>query len=241
VNPLLARLRGEHFAVSHALKDSMVAEGFPKDRISVVHNGIDPGPVPDERDRGEARRRIGLPESAFVVGTVARLDPVKDLGLLVAAFARHEAAHPGSRLVIVGEGQERGRIEAVVREHRVDDRVILTGHREDARLLLPAFDVYVNCSVSEGVSLSILEAMAARLPVIATRVGGTPEVIDDKRTGLMVPARDVAALEQALNFLYVESSVRAALGDSARHAVDERFTIERMVDHYARVYARLGG
>jgi glycosyltransferase involved in cell wall biosynthesis len=107
--------------------------------------------------------------------------------------------------------------------------------------LLGGFDVYVNSSISEGVSLSILEAMAARLPVVATNVGGTPEVISHGTTGLLIPARNVEALSQAVCRLAADAHERRSLGESARFSVEQRFTIDRMVDHYARVYARLAG
>ena len=202
-------------------------------------NGIDPGRVPTAEDRQSARRELGIETDTFVVGTVARLDPVKDLGTLIEAFARLRAARPRSLLVIVGDGPERCRLEGVVRQHDVASSVRLVGQRNDARTLLGAFDVYVNSSTSEGVSLSILEAMAAQLPVVATRVGGTPEVILDGSTGMLVPARSPDALAHALTVLAAEAPQRTVLGESARLSVEQRFTIDRMVDHYARVYARL--
>ena len=239
MNPVLGRLPGEHFAVSHALKDSMAEEGFPASRIAVVPNGIDAGRLPDAADRHRARAAFGVPDDAFVVGTVARLDPVKDLGSLVLAFGQLRAAHPRSHLVIVGDGPERGRLEAMARENGLAPAIFLLGQRDDARALLAGFDAYVNCSTSEGVSLSVLEAMAAGLPIVATRVGGTPEVIEHSRTGVLVPARNSRALAEALFTLAADGLSARTLGAAARFAVEERFTIDRMVDHYARVYARL--
>jgi glycosyltransferase involved in cell wall biosynthesis len=239
VNPLLGRLPGEHFAVSNTLKESMAAEGFPASRITVIPNGIDPGRTPDGGDRRLARQVIGFPDDVFVVGTVARLDPVKDLGTLVAAFARLREAHPKSALAIVGDGPEASRLEAIASECGVAPHVRMMGQRDDVRGLLAGFDVYVNSSTSEGVSLSILEAMAAQLPVVATRVGGTPEVILDGSTGMLVPARSPHALAHALAVLAADARQRTTLGESARLSVVQRFTIDRMVDHYASVYARL--
>jgi glycosyltransferase involved in cell wall biosynthesis len=239
VNPLLGRLPGEHFAVSHALKDSMAEEGFPASRIAVIPNGIDAGWLPDAAERQRAREVLGVPDDGFVVGTVARLDPVKDLGSLVTAFGHLRATYPRSHLVIVGEGPERGRLEAMARENGLASAVLLLGQRDDARALLAGFDSYVNCSTSEGVSLSILEAMAAGLPIVATSVGGTPEVIEQSRTGLLVPARNPRTLAEALSTLAADRLSARTLGAAARFAVEERFTIDRMVDHYARVYARL--
>jgi glycosyltransferase involved in cell wall biosynthesis len=107
------------------------------------------------------------------------------------------------------------------------------------RRLLPGFDIYANTSISEGVSLTILEAMAASLPVIATRVGGTPEVVDNGVTGLLVPARDPKRLTAALVELSCSPDLRRALGAAGRERLEQRFTIERMVEQYAAVYSGL--
>jgi len=238
-NTVLSRLAGPTFCVSAALRTHVVAEGFPRHRVGVIHNGIAVGPVPGAAERHAARAALGLDASAVVVGTAARLDPVKDLGALVAALATARAQRPDLSLVVVGDGPERVALEAAAHAQGVAGAVQFTGYRVDVRQLLPAFDLYVNCSVSEGVSLTILEAMAAGLPVVATSVGGTPEVVVDGSTGRLVPARAPAALSAALLALAGDEGLRRQWGAAGRSRVESAFTIERMTDDYVRVYDRL--
>lgn len=241
VNPLLARLGGKMFAVSSALRTSMAEEGFPSQRIDVVLNGIDPGAPPTAEDRQAARAHLGLAGDAFVVGTVGRLNRVKDFGTLIRGFGTLRRVKPEAVLVIVGDGEERRGLEVITRRLALTDAVRFLGQRDDARSLLPAFDVFANSSISEGISLTILEAMAAGVPVVATRVGGTPEVIEHGKTGLLVPARSADALAQALASLADDAAERQVLGERGRAAVEKRFTIDRMVEEYANVYSELAG
>jgi len=236
-NQVLGRLGSRIFAVSADLKAHMVAEGMPSDRVEVLHNGIDAGPAPQSSERHRARQAMGLEPGEFVVGTVARLDPVKGLPTLVEAFAAVRHSVPRARLVIVGEGPERQAIERSVAEHRLGPAVRLLGQREDARQLLPGFDVFVNSSITEGVSLTILEAMAARVPVVATRVGGTPEVVLDDTTGLLVPAHDAGAMATAVLRVHADRDYAAGLAQNGRLRQERYFSIERMLDGYAAAYA----
>jgi glycosyltransferase involved in cell wall biosynthesis len=240
VNPLLGRLPADIYAVSEDLRRHMIAEGFPAVRVKVVHNGIDPGPRVTVAARLAARERLGLPRDAFVVGAVARLDPVKDLPTLVEAFAWLRGENASARLVIVGDGPERAALESEIRRHEVGKTTMLTGHREDVRTLVPAFDVFVNSSVHEGISLTILEAMAASLPTVAARVGGNPEVID-AQTGILVPVRSAGALGAALAVLASNPDRRDAMGAAARTRVETAFSIQRMVTTYAAAYRQPAG
>ena len=239
LNPVFGRVPGSMFAVSHALRHSMIDEGFPAGRLQVVHNGIDCGNPPSEFERRATRRRLGLSDTALIVGTVARLDPVKDLGTLIQSFALLRQTLGDAELVVVGDGCERQHLEQAARQSGVLQAVRFLGQRDDARRLLPAFDVYVNSSTSEGVSLTILEAMAAGAAVVATRVGGTPEVIVDGVTGLLVPARSPSHIADAVRALALDPTRRRALGATARLAVRQHFTLDRMVEHYAQEYLRL--
>ncbi|HEX5216435.1 MAG TPA: glycosyltransferase [Vicinamibacterales bacterium] len=222
------------YAVSENLKQHMVAEGFSRRTVRVIYNGIAIGPVPDATSRQRARERLGVGDGDLVIGTIARLDPVKDLGTLLRAVAAMPA-QISPVIAVVGDGAERQALTTLATELGMNSRVRWLGQRHDARDWLPGFDLYVNCSISEGVSLTILEAMAAALPVIATRVGGTPEVVDSS-CGRLIPARDPAALATALVELAADPQARAALAHAGRARVEERFTIERMVREYADVY-----
>jgi len=235
-NRLLSRVPQEVVAVSADLKGHLVAEGFSREKVSVILNGIDVGPLPDRDARACARRTLAAPDQTLVIGTVARLNPVKDLVTLIHATAALASQRPVT-LVIIGDGEEQVRLEELTAECGATPYVRFLGHRDDARALLAGCDVYANSSISEGISLTILEAMAAGLPIVATRVGGTPEIIDDT-CGRLVPARDHQALAAALGELGANRSMRETLGRIARQRVEKRFTIERMVDEYRDAYCR---
>jgi glycosyltransferase involved in cell wall biosynthesis len=236
VNGMLGRLGAQIFAVSHNLREHMVAEGLPATRVGVIHNGIDVGPEPAETAARVARERLGLSRSSRVLGTVARLDPVKDFDTMLEATALVRDRHPDVKLVIVGDGQERARIESTIARRQLGASVVLAGHRPDARELLPAFDVYLNTSLSEGISIAVLEAMAATRPVIATRVGGNPEVVEHGRTGYLVPTRGVVELAAAAASLLDSARERHEFGQAGRARVLSRFTFDRMANQYWQAY-----
>ena len=234
-NAVLARMPDAVFAVSADLKGHLVREGFHDGQIRVLYNGIDVGPVPTPGDRTAAREALGVRDDGCVVATVARLDPVKGLGTLVEAFAGLYASEPRARLVVIGEGPERQTLQKLVVDYDLSRSVMLLGHRDDARRLLAGTDVYVNSSTFEGISLTILEAMAASLPVVATRVGGNPEIIDTS-CGVLVDAGDAATLAAELRALAQAPERRMELGRLARQRVERQFSLDRMVREYSSVY-----
>jgi glycosyltransferase involved in cell wall biosynthesis len=235
-NALLARIPAGVFAVSEDLREHLAGEGFREGTTRVIYNGIDLGRPPDSDARPRLRHELGVADETLVVGTIARLDPVKDLATLLQAVSRLSRELPVA-LVVVGDGAERDTLAALANTLGIADRVALMGHRDDAREWLRACDIYVNSSISEGVSLTILEAMAAELPVIATRVGGTPEVVTAD-CGRLVPSRNVDALTSALRELALDAGARRALGRAGRFRVEQLFTLDRMVADYRRVYER---
>lgn len=235
VNPWLSRWPGTLCAVSADLKNHMVAEGFPASRVGVTYNGIDPGHRPTAFQRTAARAALGLSEDAFVVGTVGRLDPVKNLPVLLQAHAFLVSKYPHLRTVIIGDGDERAALESHAHRLGVTDSITFAGYRSDVRLLMSAFDVYANTSTYEGVSLTILEAMATALPVVATRVGGNPEVVIDDETGYLVPAA-ARAVADAIGGLIHDERRRRVMGDAGRFRVKRHFSIARMVEEYAEIY-----
>jgi glycosyltransferase involved in cell wall biosynthesis len=236
-NRMLVRFPRQVFAVSHDLKEHLVGEGFPDNHVGVIYNGIDVGPLPGGGTRARIRRSLGATDEDFVIGTIARLDPVKSLGTLIEAVARL-AHHSRVVLAIVGDGPERKDLETLASHLHVEEHVHFLGEQHDARRWLAGCDVYVNCSISEGVSLTILEAMAAGLPVIATRVGGTAEVVNES-CGRLIPPRSIDALVDALIACMQEPSTRSRLGRAARCRVERSFTLDRMVGEYHDVYVNL--
>jgi glycosyltransferase involved in cell wall biosynthesis len=236
-NWLLSKTSGRVFAVSEDLKRHLVAEGFPDRQVGVIYNGIELGSTPSADVRARFRQMLGVADDVLVVGTLARLDPVKDLGVLIEA-ASHLASERRVRVAIVGDGPELATLRQAAARRGISQEVTFLGHQENAREWLSALDVFVNCSTSEGVSLTILEAMAAERAVVATAVGGTPEVVDDS-CGRLVPARSPVAVAAAVRALAPAVELRATLGEAARRRVAERFTIDRMVNEYASVYNSL--
>ena len=239
INRALSRMPGLMFAVSEDLRSHMVREGFAANRLQVIHNGIDPGRPPSDADRRHARGLLGVAPDQITIGTVGRLDPVKDLGTLIEAFAtlRKSAAHSDTTLVVVGDGSERAQLEAKVSGLGLHGSVVFTGYRRDVQRLLPAFDLYVNSSIHEGVSLTILEAMAAVVPVVATRAGGNVEVVVDGETGRLTPPRNAQALADAMLDIISSPATRQAMGAAGRARVEQHFTLDRMVREYHEAYA----
>ena len=233
-NVFFSRFADRVFAVSEDLRRHLVEEGFRPDAVNVIYNGIDLNVRGNGGASGRIRERFNLPPSALIIGSVGRLDPVKDIGTLISATAEVSRSHP-AELIIIGDGPDRARLERAAADSGIGAHVHFLGFRSDAREWLSACDVYVNCSVSEGVSLTILEAMAAGLPIIATRVGGTPEILDST-CGILVPARAPQALAAALVQLAGDPQRRAQLGCAARWRVEERFTLDRMIQQYCDVY-----
>ena len=239
---LIRRLTHAFIAVSADIRERLVKyEGLVHDRIRVIYNGTRPLPALPAAERTALRGELGYGSDAFVIGTVGRLDPIKNVPLLLRAFKALRGAHPEARLLIVGDGPERARIEALITDQRLGDAVTLTGFRSDARRLLATFDVFTMASFSEGTSMALLEAMSAGLPVTVSAVGGNPEIIQDGNTGLLFPSDDAGALLANLERLVTDASLRQQLGHAAQTAFHERFSFDAMIAQYTGIYGELLG
>lgn len=222
--------------VSEYLRRELIErEGIEKHRVVTVHNGIDITPFHGDRAVGMAvRRELGIPEDAPVVGTVARLAPQKGVTYLIKALARLRNYLPSVRGVVVGDGPLREDLEREASEYAVP--VTFTGYYADIPASLASFDVVAIPSVTEGLSLSVLEAMASARPVVAAAVGGLPEVILEGRTGLLVPPRDPEALSTALYRLLTRPAEAGRMGTAGRERVRQSFTLEKMVNRTREIY-----
>jgi sugar transferase (PEP-CTERM/EpsH1 system associated) len=237
VRRLLAPLVTEFVTVSRDLARWLTEDvGIPARKVTQICNGVDTDRfLPGDRDA--ARRAIGVPDGLAVVGTVGRLDPVKDHTGLIRAFVEG-LAHRAAVLVIAGDGPTRPELAALVRTLGVDDRVRLLGERDDIPLVLRALDLFVLPSVGEGISNAILEAMATGLPVVATRVGGNGELVSDGLTGRLIEPRSTAALAQAIR-QYLDAPLLAKMhGRAARGRAERDFSLERMLAGYSDLYRR---
>jgi glycosyltransferase involved in cell wall biosynthesis len=214
----------------------------PAERSHVIPNGV---PLEqfgaDPSARARVRAELGIPEDAVVVGSVGRLVPEKDYPFLVEAAAPLVGPLRGTEthLVLVGEGTERPRIEGAIAAHvRPEARrfVHMTGARSDVPRVLAALDVFVLSSRTEGLPLVIPEAMASRLPVIATAVGGLPGIVP-REVGRLVPHGDVPKLRAAIEELTSSKGIRHTLGAAAHAYAHERFSLARMTTAYERLYS----
>jgi L-malate glycosyltransferase len=227
-------------AASEAIRQMLIADGIPKDRTVTVHEGIDLQHV-DAAPSVNVHETFWLPHHAPVVGNVAALVPHKGQRYLVEAAHLVVQEVPDARFVILGEGELREHLERQVHEHHLEKHVLLPGFRTDVLGCMKGFDIFVMSSVTEGLGTSLLDAMACARPIVATRSGGIPEVVDDGVTGLLVPPRDPHALAQAIVTLLTDADLRQRLGRAGLRRVRERFTVERMVAGTLAVYARLAG
>ena len=220
-----------YIVVSHGLTERLRARfRIPAHKIRVVPNAV---PVEDFRREPDPRLRAELAGGAGpIVLTVARLESQKDHATLIEAVPRV----PDARFVLVGEGGERRALESRARALGVSDRVRFLGLRGDIADLLAISDVFVLPSLYEGLPLSILEAMAAGKPVVASSIPGIDEVVVDGETGLLVPPRDPAALAASIRLLLTDSDLRVRLGDAGRERVHGTFSLERMVEGVVAVY-----
>ena len=170
------------------------------------------------------------------MGTVGRLDPVKDQASLVKAFATLRPTRPAALLIIVGDGPCRMELTNLVSDLGLGDRVLLLGERQDIPELMAAMDVFVLPSIAEGMSNTVLEAMATGLPVVATRIGGNPELIEDGLTGRLVPPLEMAELASGIDGYLDDAHIRALHGKASRHRAVERFDLAVMARAYENLY-----
>jgi glycosyltransferase involved in cell wall biosynthesis len=179
----------------------------------------------------------------FVVGTVGRLRPVKNQSSLLRAVSLLIERSPSLRneigVAIIGDGPERARLEQQVQAENLQDVVAFLGARDDVADLLAHFDVFVLPSLAEGISNTVLEAMATGLPVIATRVGGNPELIEDGLTGRLVPPEDSETMARSIADYFSDRTMARRHGRAARQAVVQRFSLERMIADYVSLYDNL--
>lgn len=242
IRRLFAPLVSQFVTVSRDLERWLVEDvGLPARKVMTIHNGVDLARF-GQGDRREARDRLGLPPDATIVGTVGRLDPVKDQAGLLRAFAALTSLHPGAMLVIAGDGPCREELTRLAEALGVEGRVRMLGDCRDVPGVLAALDIFVLPSIAEGMSNTILEAMASALPVVATRVGGNPELVEDHVTGRLVVSRDPKALAEVMAVYLDDAHLRALHGKTARQRVAERFALDRMCESYVELYRRrLGG
>jgi glycosyltransferase involved in cell wall biosynthesis len=240
-NRLLLERRDRVIGVGEAVRQALIRnEGIPARRVEVIYNGVDVAAFSRRTaDREGLRREMGLAADDLVILQVARLDHLKDHATAIRTVERVVGLRPDVRLVLIGEGPERSSIEAQVRQRQLEPYVRLLGLHTDVARFLSAADVFLLTSISEGIPLTVIEAMAAGLPVVATRVGGVGEIVEDGQTGLLARAQDDRTLSAHVVRLAASPELRQQMGQIGRARAQVLFSGSRMHERYFQLYSEM--
>jgi L-malate glycosyltransferase len=223
---------------SEAIRQMLIGDGVPSARAVTVHEGIDIERV-ERAEPANLHADFWLPHQAPIVGNVAALVPHKGQRHLIDAAKTVVQQVPDARFVIAGEGELRPALERQIKESHLEKHVLLAGFRPDVLSVHKAFDIFVMSSVTEGLGTSLLDAMAAGKPIVATRTGGIPEVVADGETGLLVAPRDHDALAEAVVCLLTDAELRRRMGEAGRARARALFSAEGMVQNTLHLYQRV--
>lgn len=237
----LARYRAVHrvLAVSRFVADRLIASGVPSERIEVVYDGVEIPALPSSSARRLAREQWGVGASDTLFGCVGYLLPEKGQELLIRAWPAVREHFPTCHLLLAGDGPCRGQLMRLSRQLGVERAVRFTGFVEDVAQVYSALDGFLFPSLAEPLGSSLLAAMAHGLPVVALARGGVPEVVEDGRTGLLVPDPDAHAIAAAVTRLLTDAQLAAQLGARAREWIQWHFTTDHMVERTLDAYSRV--
>jgi glycosyltransferase involved in cell wall biosynthesis len=213
-----------------------LADRLGSSKTVMIRNGIDVGATRSELSTGEAKARLGIEASALVVGTAARLEPVKRIDLLLRAATQICGDLPNTKVLIAGEGAEEARLRAMARALGLGSRALFLGHRTDIFDVLRAMDVFVLCSDHEGLPMVVLESLALGTAVVARRVGGIAEVLSDGFNGILVNTSDSAELAAACVRLLRDPEQRRRIAANGKDVVEGAFTVRQCAAEVARLY-----
>lgn len=237
---VIRRLTDAFVAVSLDIRRRLVRyEGLRENDIRIIYNGVAPVTDLDVSTRAALRKDLGATDGDLLVTTVGRLDPIKNLPMLVRALEDAARTIPRLRAAIVGDGPEWSRVQDAIAEARLADRVRMTGFRADARLIAQVSDLFVLTSFSEGTSMALLEAMSAGVPVAVTAVGGNPEIVRDSENGWLVPSDDSSALASVIRTVQATPQNAEHYGNAGRSDFEARYSFDAMIAQYRALYLEL--
>lgn len=214
-------------------------QGISSKKVVTILNGIDIDKYRREIDVNRKRKEIGLNQNDLIIGIVARLVPVKNHLCLLKAFSLLKSKLGNVKLVIVGDGELRDDLERYVRDNELDKEVLFLGNRRDVPELLKIFDLFVLPSLSEGLSITLLEAMASGIPIVATDVGGNSEIIGNNEAGILIPPDSVETLFEAMLYLLTNKDRADKLGKAGIQRATQLFSLSHMVKRYEQIYETL--
>ena len=227
-------------SVSRDQSELCEAAGVRRKRLTVIENGIDLERYHRAESSRPARESLNVPTGLTLIGAAGRLSPEKGFDVLINAIALLHEQGRDIGLVIAGDGPDRPRLDELIARQRQPRRFILLGHQPEMSPLYNAVDLFALSSLSEGLPNVLLEAMAMSLPVVATHVGGVPQLIDDQVNGLLIPSNDVPALAAAITRIIETPRLARELGRSARVLIESRFSFAKRMERMVEVYESLG-
>ncbi|MBA6377930.1 MULTISPECIES: glycosyltransferase [unclassified Colwellia] len=236
VNPILNLFTDSVVAISEATKQALVEfENIPRRSINVIYNGIAELNVDIEKVK-QLKLSLNLDEDKIILGTIARFDPIKNHKMMLKAFAEVLKKNSNAILLIVGDGDERESIEALIRELNITDNIILTGYNPNPKHYLAMMDIYLLSSFSEGTSMTLLEAMSLGKPCVVTDAGGNAEIIKHKENGLVTDNDNLEQFTDCCNELIADTVKQKLYGEAGRKIFEENFSLNNMLNRYRALY-----
>ncbi len=239
IDNFMLRFVDKIITVSKALEDGLVGRGINRNKVITIYNGVDSERFSEYFEKTNIRKEFNIDEGDFVIGTICRLVKQKGLEYLIRSMVMILKHYPSAKLLIVGDGPLKKRLQGLALRLQMDKNVIFAGAREDIPELLLMMDVFALPSLWEPLANAILEAHAASIPVVTTNVDGSPEIIINNRTGLLVEAGNSEKLADAVLYLLRNRDKAAEMAKLAKERIREKFKIEDMVKDTEKVYVEL--
>ena len=206
----------------------------------MVYNGIH-DLKPSFQADAALKGALGISDQDLVFGTISRLDPIKNQSMMIRSFAQVNRKHSQAKLLMVGDGPIRAELESLVSELGLNENIIFTGFQVNPQRYLALMDIFLLSSLSEGTSMTLLEAMSFHKPCVVTDAGGNPEIVLHEETGLVSKNEDEAAFAESMMRLVEDESLRMKLGDTGRKRYEEYFSVSSMANQYEAIYEGLAG
>ena len=223
-------------AVSFDLKEILEKNGISSHKISVVHNGIMPDAQVNSAPIQVLKQKIGIEDDEFVIGAIGRLVAVKDYKTFIAGAKIILEVHQKTKFIVVGDGPLQNDLEAQAIKLNIIDKIKFLGFQEDVMGIIQTFDIFAMTSLHEGIPMALLEAMSMKKPIVATNVGGIPEIICDSQNGLLIPAEDPEALANACLRLQRNATLRNCLSHCGFEYIQRKYSLKIMAEQTLAVY-----
>ena len=237
LNRIFWALNDRIIPVSNDTKKTLLANNDIRGtNIRVIYNGVDVGNLSLKESKECFKKKLNIDQKFRIIGTVGRLAHVKDYKTLLEAFRLAINDKKDVKLVFVGDGEEKESLEGYSRTLGISDNTIFMGFRQDVADIVSSFDIFLLSSLTEGISVALLEAMSLSVPAIVTDVGGNPEVVVDSETGILVPPKDPQKMAEAIRRILKNPDMAKKMGQAGRKRVEEKFSLDRMAREYEAIY-----